>query len=286
MLKKSMNINVTDHACGEIPACKPAPTSDPKPNEIVMFGDSTTANRPGAVQQVYSVRVAAALQSIESGLSVHNAGVGGNTTHDARNRFEHDVLRHKPRVIVMQFGINDSAVNVWKTPPATKPVVPLAEYLDNLHCMVTTAQQHKAKIILMTTNPLRWTPKLKDLYGKSPYDSSAEDGFDSLHLAAYNDALRKFAKKLNVLLVDVRAAYPAFAAKHQTNIDGLLLDGMHPNDLGHQLVSELLVPAIRAALRIKLPRLRKRDSIPKKQLPISSVGKGSGRPLAVEGTLP
>jgi len=262
MLQKSMKINVADLASDKIPVSKPAPTSEPQPSGIVMFGDSTTAYRPGAVQQVYSVRVAAALQRIESGLSVHNAGVGGNTTHDARNRFEHDVLRHKPRVIVMQFGINDSTVNVWKTPPATEPVVPLAEYLDNLHCMVTTAQQHKAKIILMTTNPLRWTPKLKELYGKSPYDSSAEDGFDSPHLATYNDALRKFVKELNVPLVDVRAAYPAFAAKHQTNIDGLLLDGMHPNDLGHQLVSELLVPAIRAALRLPPLPLRKRDSSP------------------------
>ena len=50
-------------------------------------------------------------------------------------------------------------------------------------------------------------------------------------------------------LVDVRAAYPDFAARHKLTIDELLLDGMHPNDPGHQLVSELLVPAIRNAVR-------------------------------------
>ena len=49
--------------------------------------------------------------------------------------------------------------------------------------------------------------------------------------------------------MDVHAAYPTFAAKYQTNIDGLLPDGRHPNDLGHQLVSELLVPAFRNRLR-------------------------------------
>ncbi len=244
-----MKINVADLASGEIPVFKPAPVPEPRPNGIVMFGDSTTAYRRGAVQKVYSVRVDEALQSIGSSLSVHNAGVGGNTTRDARKRFERDVLRHKPRVVVMQFGINDSAVDVWKKPPATGPRVPLAEYLDNLRFMITAAQKHKAKVILMTTNPLRWTPKLKDLYGKPPYDPAAEDGFDSPHLAAYNEALRKLAKELNVPLVDIRAAYPAFAAKHKTNIDGLLLDGIHPNDLGHQLVCELLVAAIRNALR-------------------------------------
>ena len=178
-----------------------------------------------------------------------DAGIGGNTTRDARKRFERDVLRHQPKVIVMQFGINDSAVDVWRNPPATEPRVPLAEYLENVRAMVSDAKLQKATVILMTTNPIRWTPKLKDMYGKPPYDAEKEDGFDSAQLAAFNEALRKLAAELSLPLVDVRAAYPEFAAKHGTTIDGLLLDGMHPNDLGHQLVSELLFPAIRAALR-------------------------------------
>jgi lysophospholipase L1-like esterase len=114
--------------------------------------------------------------------------------------------------------------------------------------MVTAAQQQDAKVILMTTNPLRWNPKIKALYGKPPYDPNAEDGFDSPHLAAYNEAQRKLAAELKAPIVDVRAAYPACAAGHHLAVEGLLLDGMHPNDLGHQLVSELLAPAIRASL--------------------------------------
>jgi lysophospholipase L1-like esterase len=239
-----MKINVADLANGEIPVYAPPPPPEPKPGGIFMFGDSTTAPR-GGVKKVYSVRVQDALQSTGSTLAVYNAGVPGNTTRDARKRFEHDVLRHKPKLIVMQFGINDSAVDVWKTPPATAPRVPLPEYLENLRAMVTAAQQQDARVILMTTNPLRWNPKIKELYGKPPYDPNAEDGFDSPHLAAYNEALRKLATELKVSLVDVRAAYPACAAGHHLPVDGLLLDGMHPNDLGHQLVSELLIPSIR-----------------------------------------
>jgi lysophospholipase L1-like esterase len=244
-----MKINTADLAGGEIPIFKPAPAPEPKPGGIVMFGDSTTAYRPGAVKKVYSARVEESLQGIGSSLGVHNAGIGGNTTRDARKRFEHDVLRHQPRVIVMQFGINDSAVDVWKNPPATEPRVPLAEYLYNLRAMISAAQRQKAKAILLTTNPIRWTPKLREMYGKPPYDTASEAGFDSANLAAFNEALRKLADELHVPLVDVRAAYPAFAAKHRTTVDGMLLDGMHPNDLGHQLVAELLTPAIRDSLR-------------------------------------
>ncbi|OYW72462.1 MAG: hypothetical protein B7Z37_24780 [Verrucomicrobia bacterium 12-59-8] len=242
-----MKVNTADLAAGEIPVFVPAPKSVPKPGGIIMFGDSTTA--PRGSLKVYATRVEAALQSVGSTLGVYNAGVGGNTTRDARKRMETDVLKYKPRVVVMQFGINDSVVDVWKNPPAAKPRVPLGEYLLNLRIMITAAQNAKAKVILMTTNPLRWTPKLKEMYGKPPYDAAAEDGFESPTLASYNEALRKLAAEMKVPLVDVRAAYPEFAAKHKTTIDGMLLDGMHPNDLGQQLVAELLMPVIRDAVR-------------------------------------
>jgi lysophospholipase L1-like esterase len=244
-----MKINVADLGRGEIPVFVPPPVPAPKPNGIIMFGDSTTALRPGAVKKVYSVRVDEALQSIGSSLSVANAGVGGNTTRDARRRFASDVLKHQPKVIVMQFGINDAAVDVWKKPPATQSRVPLEEYIANLRALITEAREHKARVILMTTNPLRWTPRLKELYGRPPFRPEDEDGFDAPVLEGYNVALRNLAAEFNVPLVDVRAAYPAFAAKHGTTIEGLLLDGMHPNDLGHQLVSELLLPAIRDLVR-------------------------------------
>lgn len=243
-----MKINVADLLKGGIPVFAPPPPPEPKPGGIFMFGDSTTAPR-GGVKRVYSVRVQAALQSAGSSLVVYNAGIPGNTTRDAGKRFEQDVLRHKPCVVVMQFGINDSAVDVWKNPPSTTPRVPLTEYLENLRAMIMDAQRQDAKVILMTTNPLRWTPKIKDLYGKPPYHLEVEEGFDSLHLAAYNEALRKLASELKVPLVDVRAAYPARAAENQLPLDGLLLDGMHPNDLGHQLVGELLAPVVLDVIR-------------------------------------
>ena len=105
-----MKVDVADLAAGEIPIFRPPPKPAPKPGGIVMFGDSTTAPR-GAVK-VYSSRVDTALQSIGSSLSVHNAGVSGDTTSAALKRLQADVLAHEPRVVVIQFGINDSAVDV------------------------------------------------------------------------------------------------------------------------------------------------------------------------------
>jgi lysophospholipase L1-like esterase len=238
-----MRIHAAELDAGEIPIFKPPVPPPPKPGGIVMFGDSTTAQRPGAVDRVYAERVAEVLRATGSSLSVHNAGVPSNTTRDARDRFARDVLAHKPRVVVIQFGLNDAAVDVWRDPPATAPRVSLAEYEQNLRWMVATLREHHAKPVLMTTNPIRWTPKLLELYGKPPYRPKDADGFDAPLLAQYNQAVRTVARQLNVPLVD---AHAAFTAK---NADKLLLDGMHPNDAGHQLIVGLLMPVIREQLR-------------------------------------
>lgn len=238
-----MAVNIADLGKGEIPVFKGPVTLPPKPGGIVMFGDSTTAARPGAVDKVYATRVRENLQSIGSSLTVHNAGIGGNTTASARSRLVKDVLAHKPRVVVIQFGINDAAVDVWKKPPATESRVSLADYEANLRFIIAELRKINAKPILMTSNPTRWTSRLREMYGKPPYDPDSPDGFDKPVLARYCNAMRAIAKELNIPLVD---AHEAFLAKDP---DKLLLDGMHPNDAGHAIIADLLLPVIREQLR-------------------------------------
>ena len=78
------------------------------PVTIVAFGDSTTAPRDSLV--VYADILRAELSNVR----VLNAGSGGDSTEMARARFSRDVLDRKPGVVVIQFGINDSAVDVWE----------------------------------------------------------------------------------------------------------------------------------------------------------------------------
>ena len=121
--------------------------------------------------------------------------------------------------------------------------MPLSEYEQNLRWMIATLRQQKAKPVLMTTNPTRWTPRLRELYGKPPYRPQDADGFDAPVLSRYNEVVRRLAKELAVPLVDV---HDTFTAK---NADKLLLDGMHPNDEGHRIIAELLLPVIRDQVR-------------------------------------
>ena len=90
----------------------------------------------------------------------------------------------------------------------------------------------------MTPNRFAWTPRLRGLYGKPPYDVTSDDGFNFM-LDIYYDVVRDIAPGVRIELVDAAKAVPSSA----------LLDGMHPSTEGHRIVAELLLPVVRRLLR-------------------------------------
>lgn len=222
---------------------EPAPEQDTSQKEtaapitIVTFGDSTTATR--GPLRIFARLLAEELPAEGLPVRVVNAGVGGSTTAMARARFEVDVLAHKPDLVTIGFGINDSAVDVWKG--ATESRVSLTKYQANLRYFVHTLRAQGASVILLTPNRLAWTEPLKEMYGKPPYDPVDPDGFNVV-LKRYAEAVRRIAESEDIPLVDSYALFDDLAAKGL--LDRVLLDGMHPNDLGHRLLCNRLKPLI------------------------------------------
>ncbi len=210
-------------------------------NVIVAFGDSTTA--PRGELTAYPTLVERSLSGKGIAVRVVNSGVPGNTTEDARKRFEKDVLVEKPNVVIIQFGINDSAVDVWRDPPATSPRVSRQDFQKNLRHFVRTLKNRGVSVVLMTPNPLRWTDEMKKVYGKSPYQPNSADGFNVL-LAGYADIVREVSRKEEVPLVDVYRAFLEYGEQPDCSVDDLLLDGIHPNNKGQELVAKKLLPCL------------------------------------------
>lgn len=200
---------------------------------LVLFGDSTTAPRGDLA--IFGTL----LQDLLPDVAVVNAGVGGNSTTDARARFEQDVMARDPDVVTVAFGINDAAVDVWKGD--TTPRVRIEDYRANLRYFVDTLEERGSRPILMTPNPLAWTPKLLELYGKPPYDPGSADGLNVL-LTDYAEVVRNVAKEDGVALVDVWQIFKQHQALHPE--ESLLLDGMHPNERGHRLIAEALLKVL------------------------------------------
>lgn len=220
---------------------------DPKPEgrfTVVTFGDSTTAVRAGAVN--YTTQLEERLGTNLPAVRFLNKGVGGNTTELGRRRFEKDVLAQKPDLVVIQFGINDSTVDVWKNPPAVASRVALATYQENLRYFIEQIRRQGGDVVLMTPNQLRWKSALiLEKYGKPPYDPNDEKGFTH-RLAAYAEAVRKIAKDSSVPLIDMYSFYGEWEQVHGRSCSELTSDGIHPNTQGHQCVADALEPLIKA----------------------------------------
>ena len=210
------------------------------PPLIVAFGDSTTAPREVNGE---ALRVYADLLREKSGkaATIFNAGVGGNDTGQARARFEADVLAHAPDLVIIQFGLNDSCIDLWDG--KEKPRVTQEAYASNLRYFVETLQARDCAAILMTANPMRWTAPLLELYGKPPFDVKDPWGFN-LTNREYAQSARAVAAELKVPLVDVYQGFLDYSAVPGQAAEDLLLDGMHPNEKGHEMIAGWLLPEI------------------------------------------
>jgi lysophospholipase L1-like esterase len=209
---------------------------------IVAFGDSTTAPRKNVV--VYSKVLEEKFKQKNPDIRVINSGVPGNTTVIAKERFEKDVLAHKPDVVIIQFGTNDAAVDVWKNPPETVSRVSKVDYEKNLRDFIAAVKQIRAKVIVVTPAPTRWTDKLKAMYGRPPYDPEDVDGFNVI-LKDYVQIAKRVAKDEGVRTIDLFAAYYKYDKQPGKKMDELFLDGLHPNTAGQRIEAELLLKELR-----------------------------------------
>lgn len=216
---------------------------EPEPNAVVvLFGDSTTAPREGV--HIFEHLLAEQFP----GVKFINAGVGSNTTDMARQRFQRDVLDRKPDVATIFFGLNDAAADVWRG--VTEPRVSVERYAENLHYFVRSLREQGAVPILLTPNPLAWTKELRDLYGKPPYDTSSDAGFNIL-LEPYVEAARQVAREENTALIDVNRMYKDYASEASNSRNDLLIDGMHPNSKAHEKIAERIADLLKPMLPVK-----------------------------------
>lgn len=188
------------------------------PVRIVCIGDSITGvYYHSGGRRAYSEMLQLALQQLypQTKLSVHNAGISGDTTTGGLKRLERDVLAHKPHLVTIMFGMNDlvgTPVDVFK---------------KNLREMITRCQKAGAEVVLCTQNSIVETPQRP-----------------CARLAEFTQAIRDVAKEQTLVVADCFAAFEAVHAADAAEWNLLLSDTIHPNMAGHKLFAETLAQAI------------------------------------------
>jgi acyl-CoA thioesterase I len=91
----------------------PGSPVDPTRRGVVFLGDSITSGDGVAPDVTFPHRLGVAL-----GVPVWNAGISGDTATGALRRLDADVLVHRPRVVVVELGVNDE-VDYHRPAPET-----------------------------------------------------------------------------------------------------------------------------------------------------------------------
>lgn len=185
-----------------------------EPCTIVALGDSITAGaqlwnlRPEERQKaaIYHQRLGTMLREKfgYDGVTVINAGVGGNQSFQGLERLEKDVLAHKPDLVLVLFGANDANYgSLEKFRPAMTEIV-------------TRLKKAGCEVVLMTTLPI---------------------AFDPEKTGPFAEFVKELSAKEKTALADVRAA---MLLRGEGFIGELLADTVHINQRGHDLLARVL----------------------------------------------
>ena len=179
---------------------------------IVAFGDSITvggdASEPNLIfweRWAESLRRKYPRAAIES----RNGATGGDTTAQGLERLPEKVLRQKPDLVLVGFGMNDHNREGYG--------VPLDAFAKNLRTMIDRIQAAGAEVVLFSAFP----PNPKWHFG-------------SHQMEAYANATEQVAREKHCAFADVYHTWISLAARKKP--EDLLANNInHPNDFGHEI---------------------------------------------------
>jgi acyl-CoA thioesterase I len=185
---------------------------------IVAFGDSITAGGEASEPAlIFWERWATSLRAKypRAVIETTNGATGGDTTMQGLMRLEARVLRQKPDVVLIGFGMNDHNIQGFG--------VPLAAYAANLRTMIARIRAATpAEIVLFSAFP----PNPKWHYG-------------SHNMEAYADATERVAREEGCAFADTYHLWMSLAKRKKP--EDLLANNInHPNDFGHWIYLQSL----------------------------------------------
>ncbi|MFI6642653.1 SGNH/GDSL hydrolase family protein [Streptomyces sp. NPDC050504] len=201
-------------------------------DRLLFVGDSITdAGRDRAdiasLGDGYVREIARSLRTA-AGPTVINRGVNGNRVYDLEARWSADVVEHRPTVVTVKIGINDT----WRRYDRglLSPVDEFEACLDRL--LARTRDELGARLVVITPFLLPVTPEQETWY---------ED------LAPRTEAVLRVARAHDARTVRADLALPR--AAEETGPAALAPDGVHPGPRGSRLIADAWLTAVAPGTR-------------------------------------
>jgi len=193
---------------------------------VVFFGDSITdagqREDPDRLGNGYVRLLADKL----TGVTVINAGISGNKAVDLQARLDDDVLAHRPDLVSIMIGINDTWRKFDRDDP-TSAAAYEASYRDLLTRITATG----ARLILLEPFVLPVTDEQATAW--------------RVDLDPKIDAVRRLAADFGAPLVPLDVELNKLAV--DSGAAALAGDGVHPSEQGHAEITRLWLETAGAA---------------------------------------
>ncbi len=137
--------------------------------------------------------------------------IGGETSKSGAERFENDVLTHKPDVLFIDYVLNDRLIS-------------LKESKDSWEFMVKKTLEKNIKLFLLTPTP----------------DEEVNLFDESTMLAELSNQVKELASKYNVGLIDSYQIFRELVNSGE-NLHDYMSQINHPNEKGHMLVTNKII---------------------------------------------
>jgi lysophospholipase L1-like esterase len=205
---------------------------------ILVFGDSIAQGfwdmSGGWVQRFGSKVHQASLDNMLHGdgksyIEVFNLGISGDTSEGVLNRLKQEVEARRTdeysEVIILAIGINDSILkadhkvlmDVYQFQEKYEKIIKLGQDIsDQVFCLGLTAVDEEQ------TSPWKY--------------SSTGKQWRNNRINLFEDAIKQSCSRLSVPFIPIHDEF----LSRLKNGQNLLADGLHPNELGHQFIADIV----------------------------------------------
>lgn len=210
---------------------------------IVCLGDSVTAGYTTSGVIDHETAYPSRLRKKANVLwpmvvpNVINAGVAGDSAIACvENRLDRDALVHRPDVLIIAFGLNDSGGYEAGLPG----------FVTSLTTIIEKARAQEVTWIVLVTPPMMATKENQHVH---PDNLGSVPGIVRRQtkgiLSLYAQAIRELGQSLDVPVADVHAKWEALAASG-VDTDFMLANGLnHPTSAAHDIHAQAIWKALR-----------------------------------------
>lgn len=207
---------------------------------ILIFGDSITQGYwdayGGWVQRLaheyHQQSLASMLEGGHNRVTLFNLGISGDTADDIANRIEPEIKarmgRQQDTIVLLAVGINDAPLR------DNRALMDVYGFQETYEKCINQAQKQGAKVICVGLSAV-------DEQKTDPWPySDRHNQWHNARINAFEDTIKQSAGRKDVPFVPIHDQFLAALEAGQE----LLSDGLHPNEAGHQLIAELIKPAL------------------------------------------